>query len=87
MEVDELFADRVAVGQAAGIRRQGGSEILATGKVVSVAPDLKQKSLFSDEIGKLEDRRVREVRIRLDPPAGSPLLLGARVECILDIPE
>lgn len=82
-EVDELFVDAVAVGQKASVRRQGSTETIATGTVVSVGAYLKKKSLFSDEAGALEDRRVREVRVRLDDAKG--VLLNSRVECVLAV--
>ncbi|MBX7243395.1 MAG: efflux RND transporter periplasmic adaptor subunit [Bacteroidia bacterium] len=79
-EIDEMFAEKMTTGQKAVIHLQGSKEMLAEGEVIEVAPYLKQKSLFSDEVGKLEDRRVREVRIRLsNPPAN--LLYGSRVDC------
>lgn len=83
-EVDELFADKVKVGQKAEIRAQGGSEILANAEVIFAAPYLRQKSLFSDEVGKLEDRRVREVRVRITDPKAD-LLFGSRVECVIHL--
>lgn len=83
-EIDELFAPKVKVGQAASLRLQGSSKEIATGKVIEVAPYLKQKSLFSDEAGKLEDRRVREVRVRLDNPPAD-ILYGMRVDCVIDL--
>jgi len=80
-EVDELFAGEVKEGQAAIIRRQGTTEEIGRGSVVFAGPYLRKKSLFSDEVGELDDRRVREVRIRLEP--GSRALFGARVECVI----
>ncbi|MCS6809603.1 MAG: hypothetical protein RML40_12255, partial [Bacteroidota bacterium] len=80
-EVDELFAGAVAPGQDAIIRRQGSMDTLATGTVMSVGVYLKKKSLFSDDANALEDRRVREVRIRLHTAHG--LLLNSRVDCII----
>ena len=41
---------------------------------------LKRKSLFEDETTQ-EDRRVREVRIRLNP--GANVLINSRVDCII----
>ncbi|MBM3311524.1 MAG: HlyD family efflux transporter periplasmic adaptor subunit, partial [Candidatus Aminicenantes bacterium] len=84
-EVDELFAADVKEGQPATIRRQGSNEELGRGTVVFAGPYLRKKSLFSDEVGELDDRRVREVRIRLEP--GSRLLFGARVECVIRTAE
>ncbi|MBL7989953.1 MAG: efflux RND transporter periplasmic adaptor subunit [Candidatus Kapabacteria bacterium] len=80
-EVDELFVNDVKIGQKASIRRQGMTETIADGTVVSVGAYLKKKSLFSDEAGALEDRRVREVRVRLSNPG--TLLLNSRVECVI----
>lgn len=82
-EVDELFADKVSVGQDAWIRNQGDTKIIAKGKVVFVGNYLKKKSLFSGKPDDLEDRRVREVRIQLDDKA--KVLIGARVECVIQL--
>lgn len=82
-EIDELFALQVQPGQKAYIRPQGSTERLATGTVILTSPYLRKKSLFSDNAASLEDRRVREVRVQLDNPG--KVILGARVECILDV--
>lgn len=82
-EVDELFADKVKIGQTAYIRPQGSEEQLATGKVLYVAPYLSQKSLFSDSPDNLEDRRVREVRVQLN--TNENVLIGSRVECVIQL--
>jgi HlyD family secretion protein len=80
-EIDELFASLVLSGQKASLRNQGMTEILARGEVTFVAPSFTRKSLFSDDVGDLEDRRVLEVWITLDP--GSKLLYGSRIECVI----
>jgi HlyD family secretion protein len=80
-EIDELFAARVQTGQKAYIRNQGMRDTLSLGTVIYAAPYLKKKSLFSADAGELEDRRVREVRIKLDDP--KKVLLGARVDCVI----
>jgi HlyD family secretion protein len=80
-EVDELFAMRIKEGQKAFIRTQGMNDTLSLGTVLYAAPYLKKKSLFSADAGELEDRRVREVRIKLDNPA--KVLLGARVDYVI----
>jgi HlyD family secretion protein len=84
-EVDELFADAILVGQRAYVRTQGSTDTLALGRVSFAAPYLKKKSLFSDQVGDAEDRRVREVRIVLEK--AEKLLLNARVECVIFISE
>ncbi len=80
-EVDELFSGKVAPGLRAYVRPQGGTDTLAVGTVIYTAAQLKKKSLFSGLAGEQEDRRVREVRIRLENAEG--LLYNARVECVI----
>jgi len=82
-EIDELFADKIKIGQQAFVRAQGDTIILASGKVIEAAPYLRKKSLFSDKAEDLEDRRVREVRVQLD--STERLLIGSRVECIIEL--
>lgn len=78
-EIDELFADRVKVGQKAYLLSSGGMDTLATGRVFFTGEFLKKKSLFYEEAGEAEDRRVMEVKIRPDHPTS--LLLNAKIEC------
>ena len=82
-EIDELFADQIKTGQKAFIRLPGRSKNQGEGIVSFAGPWLRKKSIFSDDIGDLEDRRVREVRIRLNP--GTDILLGSRVECVITL--
>lgn len=51
--------------------------------MILASPYLRKKSLFADNSANLEDRRVREVRVQLDNPEN--VLIGARVECIIDV--
>jgi len=82
-EIDELFAELVQVGQKAYIRSEGMTDTLAAGKIVFTGPYLRKKSIFSDDVGSFEDRRIREVRIRLE--SGAQLLYGQRVECVIQV--
>jgi multidrug efflux pump subunit AcrA (membrane-fusion protein) len=82
-EIDELFAEYVETRQTASIRYPGMTESVAEGSVIFAGSYLRKKSLFSDEVGDLEDRRVREILIRLDP--GTSILYGSRVECVIPI--
>ncbi len=84
-EVDELFALMVRVGQRAIVRSHGTGDTLSAGRVAEVGPFLRQKSLFSDDVGELEDRRVRELVVSLDDT--TRVLLGARVECVIDVDQ
>jgi len=81
LEVDELFANRVQLGQRGLVRAEGTNDTLATGRVVYLGPYLKSKSLFAEQTGDPEDRRVREVRLQLD--GGAKLLLNRRVEGLI----
>ncbi len=80
-EVDELFADKVNPGDKAYVRYAGQTEKLAEGEIIFAAPYLKKKSLFADVSNDMEDRRVREVRVRLSN--ANKLLFGSRVECVI----
>ncbi len=82
-EIDELYADKVTEGQRAYIRNLGALDTLSTGTVYITYNFLKKKSLFTDQAGEKEDRRVREVKILLDHP--EKLLLNARIECAIDV--
>jgi multidrug resistance efflux pump len=81
-EIDELYSDQVVVGQNAWIRHVGTTDTISTGKVFFTSSFLKKKSLFTDQSGEKEDRRVRTIKISLDKSDG--LLLNARIECVID---
>ncbi|MEY4288848.1 MAG: hypothetical protein RLZZ30_936 [Bacteroidota bacterium] len=80
-EVDELYAMKVKVGQKVNVNLQGTTNLLTKGTVTYCAPYLSKKSIFSDRADNLEDRRVREVHVRVDNPKA--VLIGSRVECII----
>lgn len=82
-EIDEMFAEAVSPGQSAYLRTPGLTAPLARGTVTFAGPSLRKKALFSDEVGSLEDRRVREVWITLEPE--SRILFGTRVECVIAV--
>ena len=84
VEIDELFAGRLEIGQTCTIRLQGQSEIAATGEVVRISPDLKKKSLFSDSGTDLEDRRIREVEVMLKEIT-KPLFIESKIECSISL--
>lgn len=77
-EIDESLALKVKLNQEAAINYLGTAEVVAKGKVYFLSDYLKKKSLFSEQSGEAEDRRVRVVKILLDNPQG--LLLNAKVE-------
>lgn len=80
-EVDELYAEKVMLGQKAQIFSQTTGDKLAEGTVSFLGEYLKPKSLFKDQSTEQEDRRVREVHIRLE--SGKTPLIGSRVDCLI----
>lgn len=82
-EIDELFAERLRLQLKAIVRRPGETEILSEGRLIFIGPSFQKKSLFSDEVGDLEDRRIREVWLSLE--TDPDLLYGMRVECVIDL--
>lgn len=83
-EIDELFADRLAMGQRCTIHLPGDRNVAATGRITNLSPDLKRKSLFSDSGSDLEDRRIREIEVALDEVART-LFIESKVECRIEI--
>ena len=82
-EIDEMYAGKIAVGQKGLIRNVGSLDTLSTGTIYFTYSFLKKKSLFTDQSGEKEDRRVRTIKMMLDKP--EKLLLNARIECVIDI--
>jgi multidrug resistance efflux pump len=82
-EIDEMYAEKIAVGQKGWIRNVGSMDTLSTGTVYFAFSFLKKKSLFTDQSGEKEDRRVRTIKMFLDQP--EKLLLNSRVECVIGI--
>jgi multidrug efflux pump subunit AcrA (membrane-fusion protein) len=82
-EVDELYADNVKLGNKVNIRNQGSTITIAGGEVIYTAPYLKKKSLFSDAVGDSEDRRVREVKVKIT--SGKALLINSRLEAAIQL--
>jgi multidrug resistance efflux pump len=82
-EVDELFSNKLAVGQQVSIRFIGTEKPITTGEIIILSPYLKKKSLFSEKADDQEDRRVREIKISLKDDAG--LIINSKVECIIKL--
>lgn len=82
-EVDELFSDKVKIGQTVSIHLIGSNERIASGKIISLSPILQDKSLFYDEPGERSDRRVRRFKASLDE--GTNLLINKKVSCIIEL--
>lgn len=80
-EIDEALADKVMIDQAATVRYIGRPETIATGKVYFISDYLRKKSLFSEQSGEAEDRRVRVVKVML--LNADNILLNAKVETVI----
>lgn len=79
-EVDELFEERIKIGQKASIISQASNEEIGKGEVSFIAQYLKKKSLFADE-SNTEDRRVKTVKIWLSNTG--KFTINSRVDCII----
>lgn len=82
-EVDELFSQKLKVGQQVDIRYAGSEEIIAKGEIKMLSPYLKKKALFSEKANDQEDRRVREIRISIKGNSG--LVINSKVECVIKL--
>lgn len=82
-EVDELFSDKIKVGQTVSIHLIGSNEKIASGKIISLSPILQDKSLFYDEPGERNDRRVRRFKASLDKETS--LLINRKVACVIEL--
>lgn len=76
-EIDELFADSVAVGQQVTINPIGKNQVIAKGIVRYVSPTLVNKSIFFETANEAEDRRIRRIKVE---PTGGNLLINSKVE-------
>jgi multidrug efflux pump subunit AcrA (membrane-fusion protein) len=81
-EIDELFQDRIKAGMTAEVYSQLNGERIGTGTVVYIADFLKKKSLFSDE-NAVEDRRVKEVKVKLT--SDSKAVINSKVDCSINL--
>lgn len=84
VEIDELFADQLMLGQSCNINLPGNSEVAATGEITQISPDLKKKSLFSDSGTDLEDRRIREIEVTIKE-INKTLFIESKVECTVQL--
>lgn len=82
-EIDEMFADRVQIGQPVTVYYVGNKSAIAEGKVSYLASILDSKSLFYETTGETSDRRVRRFKVTLTSPQS--LLINAKVECKIKI--
>lgn len=77
-EIDESLAFQVKIGQTVEVNYLGAAAVVAKGKIYFLSEYLRKKSMFSEQSGEAEDRRVRVVKVLLENPQG--LLFNAKVE-------
>lgn len=82
-EVDELFADRIKVGQQVSIININTKQNLGTGQIIYSSPTLMNKSILYETANEADDRRV--LRIKIKPSNVKNLLINAKVECQIKI--
>jgi len=82
-EIDEMFADRVQIGQQVVVNYVGNNKQIASGKIIYLSPVFEEKSLFYEKPGETSDRRVRLFKVSLGK--SKELLINAKVECAIQI--
>lgn len=82
-EVDEMFSNSLQIGQKCEVKAIGSTHPAITGEIITISPDLKSKSIFSDNGQDLQDRRVREIEISLENSVS--MLIDTKVECIIHL--
>lgn len=82
-EVDELFVDKVAVGQRVSFYAVGNKNLLGKGQIIYVSPTLMNKSILYERANEGDDRRVRRLKIKPDQTQG--LLINAKVDCQIEL--
>lgn len=80
-EVDELFADRIKIGDKVTIVKEGSDQQIADGEIIFLSPILQDKSIFYDKPGEVSDRRVRRFKVGFSQDTS--ILINTKVECII----
>ncbi len=79
-ELDELYANRLALGQNVELNLVGQTDVIAKGKLNFVGSSLQNKSIIYETIGEASDRRVRRFTVKITEGANL-LLINQKVEC------
>lgn len=82
-EVDELFAQKVAVGQAVQFSNIGTKQTIGEGTIIYTSPTLMNKSILYETANEADDRRVRKIKIK--PSTTQHLLINAKVACQIKV--
>lgn len=79
-ELDELYANRLALGQSVELNLVGQTDVIAKGNLDFVGSSLQNKSIIYETIGEASDRRVRRFTVKITEGANL-LLINQKVEC------
>jgi multidrug efflux pump subunit AcrA (membrane-fusion protein) len=82
-EVDELFADKMALNQTVQILSLDRKDTIGTGNIIYVSPTLSNKSILYETVGEASDRRVRLIKVK--PNQSKNWLINAKVSCQIEI--
>ncbi|MCA9235154.1 MAG: HlyD family efflux transporter periplasmic adaptor subunit [Planctomycetales bacterium] len=80
--VEEIDAPRLAVGLPVILRADGLPDRTFQGRVASLSPRMKRKTLDAGRSNELYDTKIREVLLTVDD--ASDLLIGLRVDVTID---
>ena len=83
-EIDELYAPLIRKDQQAEIIPYGRNDTIAEGHIVYASPGLRQKSIFSEKPSEFTDRRVREIRVKIDRMKRQ-VMVGERVNVVVNV--
>lgn len=82
-EVDELFANKIAINQEVSFININTKQQLGTGQIIYTSPILMNKSILYETANEADDRRV--LRVKIKPLSVKQLLINEKVECQIKI--
>ncbi len=84
-EIDETDVAKIRLGAPAFITTDAYRGDVFTGHVVKIGAAVGRKTLLSDDPAEKRDREVLETWIELDPAAHGRLVIGLRVEVVIEL--
>jgi len=84
-EIDETDVAKIRLGAPAFVTADAYRGEAFTGRVVKIGAAVGRKTLLSDDPAEKRDREVLEVWIELDPTARGRLLIGLRVDVLIEL--
>ena len=82
-EIDEMFANRVKVGNKVSIKVPGTNQEITEATIDYLSHVLEDKSMFYEKAGEQADRRVRRFKATLKNQSG--VLINQKVECTINL--